>query len=172
MLHRTPRHWENVYQTKGERHVSWFEESPEISLDLIRATGVSVDASIIDIGGGASRLANALLDEGFKAVAVLDLSEKARSCGFDSKTANAHSLYSIPICSSWRAPLFAFLAVVARSFPHIHLLEADDPRDSPAFHHIPRARECALPSVSTPSAATGKASPRASPVTARTMVFD
>ena len=27
-------HWENVYQTKGEREVSWFQESPSISLDL------------------------------------------------------------------------------------------------------------------------------------------
>jgi SAM-dependent methyltransferase len=70
-------HWENVYQSKGERDVSWFQESPEISLDLIRATGVNVDSSIIDIGGGASRLVDALLDEGFAAITVLDLSEKA-----------------------------------------------------------------------------------------------
>ena len=34
-------HWQNVYQTKGERDVSWFQETPGISLDLIRATGVS-----------------------------------------------------------------------------------------------------------------------------------
>jgi 2-polyprenyl-3-methyl-5-hydroxy-6-metoxy-1,4-benzoquinol methylase len=70
-------HWENVYQTKGEREVSWFQESPAISLDLIRATGVKMDASIIDIGGGASRLADALLDAGFQAITILDLSEKA-----------------------------------------------------------------------------------------------
>ena len=49
-------HWQNVYQTKGERDVSWFQEMPTISLDLIRATGVGPDASIVDIGGGASRL--------------------------------------------------------------------------------------------------------------------
>lgn len=70
-------HWQNVYQTKGERDVSWFQESPAISLDLIRATGIAASASIIDIGGGASRLVDALISEGFKAVAVLDLSEKA-----------------------------------------------------------------------------------------------
>lgn len=70
-------HWQNVYQTKGEREVSWFQESPEISLDLIRATGVGPDGSIIDIGGGASRLVDALLDAGFISVTVLDLSEKA-----------------------------------------------------------------------------------------------
>jgi trans-aconitate methyltransferase len=70
-------HWESVYQTRGEREVSWFEESPAISLDLIHATGVSSEASIIDIGGGASRLVDALLDEGFRAITVLDLSEHA-----------------------------------------------------------------------------------------------
>jgi len=70
-------HWQNVYQAKGERDVSWFQESPEISLDLIRATGVGVDASIIDIGGGASRLVDALVAEGYRSVTVLDLSEKA-----------------------------------------------------------------------------------------------
>ena len=68
--------WQNVYQTKGKRDVSWFQESPAISLDLVRATGVSTNASIIDIGGGASRLVDALVVEGFRSVTVLDLSEK------------------------------------------------------------------------------------------------
>jgi hypothetical protein len=54
------RHWENVYTTKDEKEVSWFEESPAISLALIRSTGVNTGSSIIDIGGGASRL----VDEG------------------------------------------------------------------------------------------------------------
>ena len=70
-------HWQTVYQTKGEHDMSWFEESPAISLELIRATGVSTAASIIDIGGGTSRLVDALLDESYSAVTVLDLSERA-----------------------------------------------------------------------------------------------
>lgn len=70
-------HWQNVYQTKDEREVSWFQENPAISLDLIRATGIGADASIIDIGGGASRLTDALVADGFRSVTVLDLSEKA-----------------------------------------------------------------------------------------------
>ena len=37
----TRAHWENLYQTKGEHEVSWFQESPTISLELIRATGVN-----------------------------------------------------------------------------------------------------------------------------------
>ena len=70
-------HWEEVYATKAEDEVSWFQEHPAMSLDLIRAAGVGPDAAVIDVGGGASRLVDALLDEGFHAVTVLDLSEKA-----------------------------------------------------------------------------------------------
>ena len=70
-------HWESVYRTKGEREVSWFQENPGISLDLIRATGAKPRAAIIDIGGGASRLVDALLAEGFNNITVLDVSEKA-----------------------------------------------------------------------------------------------
>lgn len=72
-------HWENVYATKNESAVSWFLEIPDISLDLIRSTAVDASASIIDIGGGASRLVDALINEGFNAITVLDLSEKALS---------------------------------------------------------------------------------------------
>lgn len=70
-------HWENVYTTKGESEVSWFQESPAISLDLIRAAGATNDSAIIDIGGGASRLVDALLARGFRSLAVLDLSQAA-----------------------------------------------------------------------------------------------
>jgi len=70
-------HWENVYRTKGERDVSWFEQSPQLSLDLISATGAATSSAIIDIGGGASRLVDALVDLGFTDITVLDLSGKA-----------------------------------------------------------------------------------------------
>lgn len=70
-------HWEHVYETKAENELSWFQEHPSISLDLIRATGMKPNSAIIDIGGGESRLVDALLDEGFHALTVLDLSETA-----------------------------------------------------------------------------------------------
>src|ERR1700686_800896 len=70
-------HWENVYTIKAEKEVSWFEDSPTISLDLIRSTGVNIGASIIDIGGGASRLVAALVNNGFNGIPVLDLPKKA-----------------------------------------------------------------------------------------------
>jgi 2-polyprenyl-3-methyl-5-hydroxy-6-metoxy-1,4-benzoquinol methylase len=70
-------HWNNVYRTKGERDVSWFQESSDISLDLIRATGLPRDAAIIDVGGGASRLVDGLAAQDFSSITVLDLSEQA-----------------------------------------------------------------------------------------------
>ncbi|WP_342736821.1 class I SAM-dependent methyltransferase [Bradyrhizobium sp. B117] len=70
-------HWDNVYATKGEAEVSWFQDSPTISLDMIRAAAPDHDAAIIDIGGGASRLIDALLRDGYRDLAVLDLSANA-----------------------------------------------------------------------------------------------
>ena len=68
-------HWENVYRSKGERELSWFQEIPSISSELIRSAGATRHSAVVDIGGGASRLVDALVDEGFEDVTVLDLSE-------------------------------------------------------------------------------------------------
>jgi 2-polyprenyl-3-methyl-5-hydroxy-6-metoxy-1,4-benzoquinol methylase len=70
-------HWEDVYAQKGEREVSWFQENPEPSLDLIARAGATPASAIIDIGGGASRLVDALFARGFDNLTVLDLSEAA-----------------------------------------------------------------------------------------------
>ncbi len=70
-------HWENVYATKGEDEVSWFQENPAPSLELIATAGLTPEAAIIDIGGGASRLVDGLLARGFQNVTVLDLSQSA-----------------------------------------------------------------------------------------------
>jgi 2-polyprenyl-3-methyl-5-hydroxy-6-metoxy-1,4-benzoquinol methylase len=70
-------HWDSVYRTKREEEVSWFQASPTVSLDLIHAAGAGRQASIIDVGGGVSRLVDALSDEGFADLTVLDISEQA-----------------------------------------------------------------------------------------------
>jgi SAM-dependent methyltransferase len=69
-------HWERIYATKGEREVSWFEETP-VALALFEAAKVSPTATVIDIGGGASRLPDALLMRGAAGVTVLDISARA-----------------------------------------------------------------------------------------------
>ncbi|OOG67569.1 SAM-dependent methyltransferase [Sinorhizobium sp. A49] len=70
-------HWDAAYASKGEEGVSWFEGTPAISLDLIHKHAAVATSSLIDIGGGASRLVDALLDEGMTAITVLDLSPAA-----------------------------------------------------------------------------------------------
>ena len=70
-------HWESVYATKGESEVSWFQEDPAPSLELIALAGIPPDAAIIDIGGGASRLVDGLVARKFTRLTVLDLSEAA-----------------------------------------------------------------------------------------------
>ena len=70
-------HWQNVYATKAEKEVSWFQENPVPSLELIAAAGIARNASIIDVGGGASRLVDGLLEKGFQRIAILDLSANA-----------------------------------------------------------------------------------------------
>ncbi|MEO6831323.1 MAG: class I SAM-dependent methyltransferase [Chitinophagaceae bacterium] len=70
-------HWEHIYATKGSNEVSWTQEIPKTSLDFIHSFNLPKTASIIDIGGGDSRLVDYLLDEGFENISVLDISENA-----------------------------------------------------------------------------------------------
>ncbi|MDR2146777.1 MAG: class I SAM-dependent methyltransferase [Tannerella sp.] len=71
------KHWENIYSTKQPNEVSWTQEIPQTSLDFIHAAKLDRQAHIIDIGGGDSKLADFLLDEGFENISVLDVSEEA-----------------------------------------------------------------------------------------------
>jgi trans-aconitate methyltransferase len=70
-------HWENVYQHKSPREVSWYQMNPVLSLRLIRDTRLALDAAIIDVGGGASTLVDELCESGYTRVSVLDISAKA-----------------------------------------------------------------------------------------------
>ena len=97
-------HWENVYTTKAEAEVSWFQESPAVSLALIQATGVPGDAAIVDIGGGASRLVDALLHDGYSAVTVLDLSDHALAAARPNSAAARHRCSGLPPMSPRGSP--------------------------------------------------------------------
>lgn len=71
------KHWETVYKTKQPNEVSWTQEVPKTSLDFIHSFKLPKTASIIDVGGGDSKLVDYLLDEGFEHITVLDISETA-----------------------------------------------------------------------------------------------
>jgi ubiquinone/menaquinone biosynthesis C-methylase UbiE len=70
-------HWEKVYTTKATNAVSWFQPHADTSVGLIKSTGAALDASIIDVGGGASTLVDDLLALGYTNLTVLDLSAAA-----------------------------------------------------------------------------------------------
>jgi 2-polyprenyl-3-methyl-5-hydroxy-6-metoxy-1,4-benzoquinol methylase len=67
-------HWESVYQKHSPTGVGWYQAYPEKSLKLVHNTGAGTDSSIIDVGGGTSMLSKHLLDQGYKKLAVLDIS--------------------------------------------------------------------------------------------------
>ncbi len=69
-------HWDDAY-AQGETTRSWFEAEPAMSLRMIDAAGVAPTASVVDIGGGTSRLVDVLLGRGHQDVTVLDLSATA-----------------------------------------------------------------------------------------------
>ena len=70
-------HWEKIYQTKQPNEVSWTQEVPVISLEYVRSFKLPKNASIIDVGGGDSKLVDFLLQEGYTDITVLDISEAA-----------------------------------------------------------------------------------------------
>jgi 2-polyprenyl-3-methyl-5-hydroxy-6-metoxy-1,4-benzoquinol methylase len=71
------QHWEAAYAKRGVEGVSWYEPVPAVSLALLDALGVEREASVLDVGGGASHLADELVARGFTDVTVVDLSEAA-----------------------------------------------------------------------------------------------
>lgn len=72
-------HWENVFATKQEMEVSWFQSYPKTSIEFVKLFNLPLDANIIDIGGGDSHFVDALLEEGYQNIWVLDISENALS---------------------------------------------------------------------------------------------
>lgn len=70
-------HWDDVYARKRADEVSWFQRAPTVSLAWIRNLNLPSEASIVDVGGGASRLVDHLLADGYRAITVLDISEEA-----------------------------------------------------------------------------------------------
>lgn len=71
------KYWDTIYQEKSTIELGWYQEVPNISLDLIKSTGIKKDAKIIDVGGGDTFLVDHLLELGYVNITVLDISESA-----------------------------------------------------------------------------------------------
>ena len=77
MFNPYKNHWENVYSTKKENEVSWYQNTPQKSIDLIKSLNLDIESNIIDVGAGDSRLVDNLLSLRFKNITVLDISSKS-----------------------------------------------------------------------------------------------
>lgn len=73
----TGAHWDERYRSTGADHLSWFEDEPRASLEILDALGVGPDRSVLDVGGGESCLVDRLLERGHTDLAVLDISAVA-----------------------------------------------------------------------------------------------
>ena len=118
-------HWQNVYRTKGEQQVSWSQPSPEPSLGLIETFAQVRSAAIVDIGGGASRLVDALRERGYRNITVLDLSEAALQSAKARLGADAASVQWVAADATQWQPPQAFDLWHDRAAFHF-LVDADD----------------------------------------------
>lgn len=71
------QYWENVFATKHETEVSWYQQKPETSINFFVKNNISKNAKIIDSGGGDSCLIDNLLEMGYANLFLLDISENA-----------------------------------------------------------------------------------------------
>ena len=87
--------WEKIYCERTADEVSWFQGSPALSLELIRQAKVPQGGTLIDVGGGASRLVDSILDEDLARVSVLDISPRALAHARDRLGARAEQVHWI-----------------------------------------------------------------------------
>jgi SAM-dependent methyltransferase len=70
-------HWNNAYTKTEINKLGWYEENLEPSLRLIDKCNLNPDASILNVGAGATTLVDELLRQGYTNIIANDLSETA-----------------------------------------------------------------------------------------------
>lgn len=71
------QHWRNIYGSKPATSVSWYQQKPLVSLSMIAAAGIAPGSPLIDIGGGASKLVDCLINKGYSDLTILDIAPEA-----------------------------------------------------------------------------------------------
>jgi SAM-dependent methyltransferase len=117
------RHWERVYATRDPSEVSWYEDRPSTSLRLMRRFASPADP-VVDVGAGASLLVDALLDDGWTDVTVLDVSAGALEVARDRLQGRPGARFVVADLLAWE-PDRTFSAWHDRAVFHF-LTEAGD----------------------------------------------
>jgi SAM-dependent methyltransferase len=70
-------YWERVHEQKEPEQVSWYAPQLEHSVALWERTGLGAQARVVDVGGGISTFADAMIERGVAQLAVVDISAAA-----------------------------------------------------------------------------------------------
>jgi len=70
-------HWEAAYTSKQAEEQSWFQQTPNPSLEAIGRIGGQRDHSLIDVGAGSSSHTARLSEQGWDDLTALDISPAA-----------------------------------------------------------------------------------------------
>lgn len=98
-------HWRKVYTDKQPEDVSWFQATPEQSLRALDRFGAEPSQLVVDIGGGASTLVDALLARGWGDVTVLDIAAPALAeAQARLGEAGAVVMWEVADITNWRPP--------------------------------------------------------------------
>ena len=142
---------------------SWFQAAPKMSLRMLDAAGVTAADSVIDVGGGASPLAGALLGRGFQDVTVLDVSAAAmeyarRRLGPRARqvhwlTADIRAWRPVRCFAAWHdRAVFHFLTTEPGRQDYRRALGRPPPRaPSPSSAASPRVARCSAPACRWPA---------------------
>lgn len=94
-----------MYEEKDPSDVSWYQAEPEPSLRALERLGAQPSSSLIDIGGGASTLVDALLDRGWTDLTVLDIAPTALEAAKKRLGARASEVrWEVADITDWRPP--------------------------------------------------------------------
>jgi methyltransferase family protein len=135
-------HWDDAY-AGGEDANSWFQAYPAVSMAMLDAAGASADDSVIDVGGGASHLVDALIGRGFRDVTVLDISSTGMRHAQQRLGARADRVqWVVADLLTWQPPrryrvwhdraVFHFLTSQATQGQYLSVLDAATEPDSVA----------------------------------------
>ncbi len=70
-------HWERIHTDKEPQDLTWYQETPTVTLQMLELAGATPQSPLIDVGGGAARLVDYLVAKGYENVTVLDISSVA-----------------------------------------------------------------------------------------------
>ena len=98
------QHWENIYKTKEIDGVSWYQETPTDSLNLIEKFSNNKKDKIIDIGCGKGFLVDNLIESNYQNITLVDISANALE-EVKTRVKNENVNYKIPEVDFWRYDL-------------------------------------------------------------------